>query len=95
MRLDTFMNSMKIKRVDFLKIDAQGADLQVVKSAGDRLADIDRIQLEVTTVADRPYVGSADREEILGYMADHGFSLLGSEDQSFGQESNLTFVHQA
>ena len=33
-RLDTFMKLMKITDLDFLKIDAQGADLAVVKSLG-------------------------------------------------------------
>src|SRR5712692_6055121 len=33
MRLDTFMNQAGIPRVDFLKIDTQGADLAVLKSA--------------------------------------------------------------
>src|SRR5262249_1155991 len=36
MRLDTFMESMGIQEVDFLKIDTQGMDLAVLKSAGTR-----------------------------------------------------------
>src|SRR6266699_7272753 len=37
MRLDTFLNGAAIESVDFLKVDDQGLDLEVVKSAGDRL----------------------------------------------------------
>jgi FkbM family methyltransferase len=92
MRLDTFMDSMGLRHVDFLKVDAQGADFQVVRSAGRRLADIDRIQLEVSTLAERPYRGSHGREEVVAYMAERGFRLFGAEEQSHGQESNLTFV---
>jgi len=36
-RLDTFLAEAGIEHVDYLKIDAQGADLSVIRSAGDRL----------------------------------------------------------
>jgi len=49
MRLDTFLNGAGIRRVHYLKIDAQGADFAVIRSAGERLRDIDRISLEVQT----------------------------------------------
>lgn len=91
MRLDTFMNRMGIEHVHFLKVDTQGADLEVVRSAGERLADIDRIQLEVTK-GDQLYKGAARAEEVLSFMADHGFKLVEREDQTFGQEENLTFA---
>src|SRR6266851_1056994 len=52
MRLDTFMNRAGIESVDFLKIDAQGLDLEVVKSAGDRL---------VSPVRRRPGQGGGHR----------------------------------
>ena len=45
-RLDTFLNLAEIQTVDYLKIDAQGMDLEVVRSAGNRLKDIHRICLE-------------------------------------------------
>jgi FkbM family methyltransferase len=91
MRLDTFMNRMGIEHVHFLKVDTQGADLDVVRSAGDRLRDIDRIQMEVTK-GDQLYQGAAPTDEVLSFMADHGFKLVEREDQTFGQEENLTFV---
>jgi len=91
MRLDTFMNRMGIEHVHFLKVDTQGADLDVVRSAGDRLRDIDRIQMEVTK-GDQLYQGAASTDEVLSFMAGHGFKLVEREDQTFGQEENLTFV---
>ena len=92
MRLDTFMNRAGIESVDFLKIDAQGLDLEVVKSAGDRLADVARVQLEATTAAYRQYEGAAGKEAIVEYMESRGFRLAGEESQSHGQEANLTFL---
>jgi FkbM family methyltransferase len=43
-RLDTFMNLLNITSVDFLKVDAQGMDLAVIRSAGSRLRDIGKIR---------------------------------------------------
>lgn len=92
MRLDTFMNRAGIESVDFLKIDAQGLDLEVVKSAGDRLRDVAKIQLEATTASYRQYEGASGKSAIMEYMESKGFRLAGEESQSHGQEANLTFL---
>jgi len=91
-RLDTFLNSAGIARVDYLKVDAQGADLAVVRSAGARLRDIARISLEVQTTPVPLYEGSASKEEVVRYLEAAGFALVAVEPQSHGQEENLTFV---
>ena len=91
-RLDTFMRDNKIATVEFLKIDAQGADFSVVRSLGDRISDVQRIQLEVVPSANQLYRGAAAKQTIVAYMAEHGFALEKTEDQSHGQEQNLTFA---
>ena len=92
MRLDTFMNEAGIKSVDYLKIDAQGLDLEVVKSAGDRLKDVAKVQLEATTASYRQYEGAPGKSVIIEFMESKGFRLAGEEIQSHGQEANLTFL---
>lgn len=92
MRLDTFMNEAKIESVDYLKIDAQGLDLEVVRSAGDRLRDVAKVQLEATTVSYRQYEGAPGKSEVVEFMESKGFRLAGEEVQSHGQEANLTFL---
>jgi len=92
MRLDTFMNGAGIASIDYLKIDAQGLDLQVVKSAGERLKDVVKVQLEATTVSYRQYEGAPGKEVIIDYMESKGFRLAGEEVQSHRQEANLTFL---
>jgi len=92
MRLDTFMNGAGIESVDFLKVDAQGLDLEVVRSAGDRLRDVARVQLEATTASYRQYEGAPGKSEIVEFMESNGFRLAEEESQSHGQEANLTFV---
>lgn len=92
MRLDTFINAVGLESIDFLKVDAQGLDLEVVRSAGDRLADVTKIQLEATTVSYRQYEGAPGKSVMVDYMESKGFRLAREESQSHGQESNLTFV---
>ena len=89
-RLDTFLRLASIEHVEYLKIDAQGADLAVVRSAGDRLACIDRVRLEVQ-IARSPYAGAATKAEVVEYMTAHGFELVRAIPQSQGQEENLDF----
>jgi FkbM family methyltransferase len=91
MRLDTFLDGAGIGRVHYLKIDAQGADLAVIRSAGARLKDIDRISLEVQTTPFELYQGASRKEDVLALLA-AGFELVEVEAQSFDQEENLTFV---
>jgi FkbM family methyltransferase len=93
-RLDTFMRDMNIQTVDYLKIDAQGADFTVIRSAGARLNDIRKIKLEVDITPVHLYQGSAGREEVAAHMEERGFVLNGAEVQSLGQEENLTFVQR-
>jgi FkbM family methyltransferase len=94
-RLDTFLNRANIQTVDYLKIDAQGMDLAVVKSAGDRLKDIRRIFLEVCVTPYPPYRGAPTKGEVVEFLSTQGFALAAVETQSDGQEENLTFQNTA
>jgi FkbM family methyltransferase len=91
-RLDTFLNRAGISRVAYLKVDAQGADLAVVRSAGERLSDIDRITLEVAVAPRQLYLGAPQKEEVMHYMSQQNFLLVSSKTQTHGQEENLTFA---
>jgi FkbM family methyltransferase len=93
-RLDTFMRLADIKAVDYLKIDTQGMDLAVVKSAGSRLPDITKITLEVDIKPVPLYTGAPSKDEVLAFLNDAGFSLVSVEKQTHGQEENLTFLRK-
>jgi len=94
-RLDTFMDLMDIDQVEFLKIDAQGADLAVVRSAGGRLRDIERLALEVQVAAVPLYEGGSERSAVVEYLTSRGFAMTSTERQSLDQEENLVFVRTA
>jgi FkbM family methyltransferase len=90
-RLDTFMNLTGIQTVDYMKIDAQGADLAVLKSSGDRLRDFRKIYLEVSVTPYPVYHGCPSKQEIVQFLEERRFRLVAIEPQSDGQEENLTF----
>lgn len=88
-RLDTFMDAMKIDHVDFLKVDAEGYDFYVLKSAGDRLKDVERLRVEVQK---KPlFVGAKGKAAVVGFLKGQGFILVHSREQSYGQEEHLVF----
>lgn len=89
-RLDNFMRSNCIAEVDLLKVDAQGYDLQVIKSAGDLIRKVKRIQLEVQVTP--LYTGSASKEEVVEYLEALDFRLVNTSLQTEGLEQNLEFI---
>jgi FkbM family methyltransferase len=94
MRLDTFMELVEIEKVNFLKIDTQGMDLAVLRSAGDRLQDIEKITLEVGVAPLPLYLGAPSKNEVIDFLDEAGFTLVGAEKQTYGQEENLTFIRK-
>lgn len=94
-RLDSFMAHNGIQTVEHLKIDAQGADFAVLKSAGERIADIAHVQIEVDCGEVPLYRGAMARDTVVAWLEERGFALIDSELQSHGQEENLTFARIA
>lgn len=90
-RLDNFFALMRIEHCEFLKIDAQGFDLSVVKSLGGYIAQVDKIQLEVAVTDFKLYQRADTKQDILDYMKQHYFKLTATHRQSHDQEENLTF----
>jgi len=74
-RLDTFLKEYGLMDVDYLKVDAQGADLSVVRSAGSSLRVIKKIKLEVITAREPLYDGEAKKEDVLAFLDQNGFQL--------------------
>jgi FkbM family methyltransferase len=91
-RLDTLMSLAGIHKVDYLKVDTQGMDLAVVRSAGTRLRDVAKVTLEVDVKEVRLYTGAPSKDEIVSFLNEAGFYLASAENQTHGQEENLTFI---
>jgi FkbM family methyltransferase len=89
--LQSFFGLMRIEHCEFLKVDAQGFDLNVVKSLGKYTDRVDKIQMEVA-ITDVPLYHRADtKKDILDYMSQNGFRLTATHRQTHNQEENLTF----
>jgi len=62
------------RRIDHVKIDAQGFDLQVAMSAGDSIKRVRTLEIELTGNAmSLPYVGAASCGDTLGNLTKLGF----------------------
>lgn len=91
-RLDTFLDALGIRSVEYLKIDAQGHDLEVVRSLGERFCDVSEIRLEACAADDPMYAGAHNRvEEVIAFMKTKGFDIVENQSESLGQERNLVF----
>ncbi len=91
-RLDTFMDAAGVDGAEWLFVDAQGADLSVLKSAGQRLVDVEHVRVEVAVTPYPVYLGAATKREMLDYLKSFGFTLTEVEPVSDGQEEYLSFT---
>lgn len=71
--LAAFCRNRSLPRLDFIHLDVQGAELRVLRGAGEKLRDVAAIWLEVSTR--EAYCGQALREEIERFLRNHGFTL--------------------
>ena len=72
-RLDTVCDELGVKRIDFIHLDVQGAELMVLAGAGSYLADVAAVWLEVEAVA--LYRGQPLAAEVASFMRHRGFAL--------------------
>jgi FkbM family methyltransferase len=72
--LDEFCTSEEISNIDFLQVDVQGADLQVLKGAEQILQSVSAVQIEVEYAP--LYIGQPLFAEIDQFLRAQGFSLF-------------------
>jgi len=101
-RLDAVLECIPIKRIEYFLCDAQGSDLDVMKSAGEHLRRIDKIRMEVQVNTFRYYVSENSKPAVVAYMKSMGFAETDSDcngilrnewlrDKSKCEEENVTF----
>jgi FkbM family methyltransferase len=78
-RMDTFVKQEKIiiEEFNFLNIDVQGTELNVLKSFGKLLNDFDYIEIEVNK--SESYIGCALLPEVDAYLKQFGFIRLAQQ----------------
>ncbi|MFH5802302.1 FkbM family methyltransferase [Haladaptatus sp. CMAA 1911] len=72
-RGETLIEEGRYPAPDILKIDVEGAELQVLKGFGERLADVRVVYVELHHNLSAEYGTST--EEIEEYLRDHGFRI--------------------
>jgi FkbM family methyltransferase len=92
-RLDSFMEQNFISHIDYLHIDAQGLDLDVVKSLGKRLRDVYAIQIEICVQPEMLYKRQFTPEEAYSFFDHNNFSFYFKNKQSLDREENVIFVN--
>jgi FkbM family methyltransferase len=90
-RLDTFLAERNIARVDRLEIDAQGEDLRVVESLGERIRDVKKIQIEVNIHTAPLYANAFTMDQAIAFFTTHGFEKHLDWKQSLNREANVIF----
>jgi FkbM family methyltransferase len=91
-RLDTFMNLGAIQSVDYLKVDAQGAEFKVIQSAGKRLRDIRKITTEIYLTPEMPYHEAINYSSFCEFMAANTFLQTTAEIEPNQRHGDFTFV---
>jgi len=76
MRLDAFLedSGRDISHYNFLNVDVQGVELNVIKSLGDLIEQIDYVYVEVNR--EELYVGCNMIQDIDAYLTIHGFERM-------------------
>lgn len=95
MRMDTFVNLWKIKTVKYLWIDAQGNDLNCLKSFGKELRRVESGQLECTYKI--PLYNNTDsnnHEDAKKYLTENGFDVSIHYVHENDSEIDLSFVRR-
>lgn len=74
MRLDTYFKKNKIKKIDFMKIDAEESDLECLKSLGKYIGRLKLLKIECTA---RNYY------KIFDYLNSKSFVFLGIKNNKY------------
>lgn len=91
-RLDSFMEAVGLDRIDTLVSDTQGYDLSVLRSLGDRIRDIGRIEVEASIPGREQYVGADNqRDAVVTYVEAFGFTLVAEYEIAHGAAVDLVF----
>jgi FkbM family methyltransferase len=73
--LDIEMSSMAMTRIDFLKIDTQGSELDILKG-GEQIVSHGTFALEVEVEFQPLYLGQPLFEDVHSYLTDKSFQLM-------------------
>lgn len=91
------LEKLHIQHVDFIKIDVQGLELDVLKSFGKYLKYLNAGMFEVASTSSKKlYENSPDLRDSLNFLYDEGFEVVAIKpNDSASNELNLYFCRNA
>ncbi len=87
--LDDFAREQKIKHIDFIKIDVEGVEKEVLEGGKETFQNkIDNVFIEISPL--RKGLHSRDHLDIFQFLYERGFTFIGSYgDYFFSKDKNL------
>ena len=73
--LESFLNKTNIPYIDYLHVDAQGSDLNVLKGLGYKINIVSKGVIEASSSAPL-YKGSPTKGECISWLENHGFTKI-------------------
>lgn len=94
-RLDNFFIQNEITQVDYLKVDTQGNDLNVLKGCGELLSIIHRGEMEAAAKVDVLYKGQNTQSECVSFLEQNGFEIISiTSNDVHNNEVNIVFQNK-
>jgi FkbM family methyltransferase len=95
-RLDNFIEQENYHNmiIDFIKIDTQGHDLNVIKSLGKYIKNVREILCEVQITNFELYKDQSNKNDLLSYMKENNFEIRKIQPWSHNQEENIWFINK-
>lgn len=91
-RLDAFVKEHGIERIDHLHVDAQGADMDVLKSLGEAIAIVQGGEIEIATRGDMViYEGQSSLDQAVFWLDSKGFRVGSATPNGNNHELNVRF----
>ncbi len=88
-----FCNLYGIDKIDFLHIDAQGADYNVLLSLGDKISIVEAGTVEVADKVELYSNTNNKINDVRKFLTDNGFKIIGEvRNDVVGAEVNIKFI---
>ena len=95
-RLDNFIIENEIEKIDYLKIDTQGHDLNVLYGCGQFLSIIREGEMEAAAKKDILYNGQNTQEDCIKFLEQNNFEIVAIHSNDiFTNEVNIIFKNKS
>ena len=89
-RLDTWLKSNIIEQIDFIWVDVQGSEFEVIDGLGNKISKVNYLWIEYGEMF---YEGAMDRDQTISLLLKKGFILL-EEFSDLGSQGDLLFKNK-